>query len=269
MPATQTTRLGRKWLFKMLMFLVVALALAVWGYYDAAVSYPKRGARAAALAEFKFLDHVTQGGVRAAIVSFDPKQEFGRLSSAGAGLSMEDRLKQDWLTQLKLIGQLDATHTNIPDAIARRKQLTASVLTSAGQPVAAPPLAWYDIPLQWLICATGAGLALWLAFHIARVARRRYSWDDGEKRLYLPDGSSLVPADIAEFDKRKWDKFLIYLHIKPHHDRHGGRELMLDLYQHAPLEDWVLEMERIASPETAEPPPGRSTPEEEPAAAQG
>jgi hypothetical protein len=91
--------------------------------------------------------------------------------------------------------------------------------------------------------------------HIARVARRRYSWDDAEKRLFLPDGSSLVPADVAEFDKRKWDKFLIYLHVKPHHERHAGRELMLDLYQHAPLEDWVLEMERIASPETGEPPP--------------
>ncbi len=266
MPAKHTTTIGRKWLIKMTVFLVGALGLGAWGLYDAAVAYPRRGAQAAERLEFLYLDALTQRGTRTAIVSFEPEAEFRRLRAAKASLSPEERARFDWLEQLKIIGRLNEQHTRIPDAVARHKQLAARWLVGGNTPTA-PPLAWHDIKVQWAIAALGFGLALWLLVHVARVARRRYGWDPEEKRLYLPGGASLVPADVAEFDKRKWDKFLIYLKIKPHHERHGGRELTLDLYHHTPLEDWVLEMERIAFPENSRPPSHGGTPAEDAAGA--
>ncbi len=270
MPATQTTTLGRKWLIKMTVFLIAALGLGAWGLYDATIAYPNRGAAGAERLEFLYLDAVTQSGKRVAVVALDPspEAEFRRLRAARASLSAEDRLKHDWLEQLKIIGRLDSTHANVPDAVARWRALSARWLVSGKTPPAAP-LSWYDITVQWAIAALGFGLFVWLLQHVWRVARRRYSWDPEEKRLHLPDGASLVPADVAEFDKRKWDKFLIYLKIKPHHERHGGKELLLDLYHHTPLEEWVLEMERIAFPDSAKPPSHGGTPAGESSGAPG
>ncbi|MGH7132453.1 MAG: hypothetical protein ACREJO_10960, partial [Phycisphaerales bacterium] len=63
----------------------------------------------------------------------------------------------------------------------------------------------------------------------------------------FPDGKTIVPADIAEFDKRKWDKFYVTINLK------GGEARKLDLLRYVPLEEWVLAMERTAFPETAPP----------------
>lgn len=67
--------------------------------------------------------------------------------------------------------------------------------------------------------------------------------------LTLPGGESITPDDVAEFDKRKWDKFLFFFKIKPDHATLGGREIKLDLYQYVPLEDWAVAMHRHARPE--------------------
>lgn len=266
MPPTQTTTLGRKWLLKMSIFIVVGLVVAVWGYIDAAVAYPRRGARAAERLEFLYLDAVTERATRPASVSFDPVAELERLrreADLGA-IAAQDKLKLDWLAQLAIIGRLPE-RVSIPDAAARYTQLAGTWLTANGAPVNATPLSAFDIRVQWGICILGAALAAGLGLHVVRIRGRRFSWEPGEQRLTLPDGTPLVPADIAEFDKRKWDKFLIYLKIKPEHARLGGREIVLDLYQHAPLEDWVLEMERTAFPENSTPAPAEAPPADTPA----
>ena len=69
----------------------------------------------------------------------------------------------------------------------------------------------------------------------------------------LPGGQKVGPGDIAEFDKRKWDKFLVTLTIKDSHPTLGGQRVVVDLYRHEPVEDWILAMERTAFPETAGP----------------
>ncbi|MFM9996116.1 MAG: hypothetical protein ACKVU4_09980 [Phycisphaerales bacterium] len=262
MPATQTTTLGRKWLFKMCIFIAAGVILAAWGALDAGVVYPARGARAAERLEFLYLDAVTERGTRPVMVSFEPVAERDRLAKeAGLGaISAQDKLKLDWLGQLALIGKLGTERITIPDAAARYTELSKTWLTAGGTSGNAVPLASYDIPVQWGICILGAALAGWLTVHVVRVAGRKFCWDPGEKRLTLPDGSSLVPGDIAEFDKRKWDKFLIFLKVKAGHDRLGGREMVLDLYHHAPLEDWVLEMERTAFPENTASAPTEAPP---------
>lgn len=270
MPATQTTRIGRKWLLKMTFFLVLCLGTAIWFGKDAAIGYPKRGRRAAERLEFLYLDAVTQRGTHAAIVSFDPVAEYRRLDAArrAGTLSDEERTKYEWLSQLKIVGALQR-QPGIPDAVARYRELAPKWLAEGGKTPPAAPLNSYDILVQWAIAAAALVLAVWLIVHVARVALRRYSWDPQEKRLYLPDGSTLVPADVAEFDKRKWDKFLIYLKIQPSHERHGGKELLLDLYHHDPLEDWVLEMERIAFPDSTPPPSHGGTQAQNPEVADG
>lgn len=253
MPATQTTTLGRKWLLKMALFLIAGVVLAAWGIVDAAVWYPHRGARAASRLEFEYLSLLTDAGKRAASVSFEPVAEFDRLRLAArmGAVSDAERARYAWLEQLAIIGRLGPAPVQIPDAVARFNELKPAWQRADGTAKPVTALSWYDIYVQWIIAAAGGVLALGVAAQIARVRARRYGWEPAERRLHLPDGSTLVPADVAEFDKRRWDKFLIYLKIKPGHERHAGRELMLDLYHHTPLEEWVLEMERIAFPENS------------------
>lgn len=266
MPATHTTSLGRKWLVKMVVFTLFCFGFALYGLYDAAYAYPNRARQAAELSLFNYLDAVTDQGKRyAAIAPFDPAQELTRLrdNRAAGRLAPEDAPKLVWLEQLSILGELDAERTRIGDPVEKFNELRPRWIKSDGTPRRATALSWYDIPVQWLITIVCGALTLWLGFLFFSVASRKYRWDPQEQRLHLPDGSSLVPADIEEFDKRKWDKFLIYLKIRPGHQRHAGRELKLDLYRHHPLEDWILEMERTAFPENQHPKTADAPPEEQ------
>ena len=55
-------------------------------------------------------------------------------------------------------------------------------------------------------------------------------------------------ADVFRVDKRKWDKFIVFLRIKGSHPQLGGQEVRIDTYQHSLVEDWVLAMEEKAFP---------------------
>lgn len=266
MPSMQTTTLGRKWLVKMLIFTAVGVGLAVWGLIDASVVYPARGARAAEHFRFLYVDARTQGGTVPASIEFDPVDEFSRLDTARklGPLTPADQHKFGWLEQLRIIGRLGPQRVSIPDAVNEFHALAAKWRQANGSTRAAVPLSAYDLAIQWGMCGLGVVISGLLGMHVLRVSRRRYSWDPEAKRLTLPDGSSLTPSDVTEFDKRKWDKFLIFLRVREGHDRHGGRELKLDLYHHAPLEEWVLEMERTAFPENLPPEEPTGAPATEP-----
>ncbi|MCU0688564.1 MAG: hypothetical protein MUE97_02320, partial [Phycisphaerales bacterium] len=106
--------------------------------------------------------------------------------------------------------------------------------------------AGWDIPFQWFITVVGFLGAIWVLFNIARTKAKVYRWDPATSRLTLPSGTSLVPADITEFDKRKWHKFFVTL-VTTRGDRHE-----LDLYKYEPLEEWILAMEDIRFPEVPE-----------------
>lgn len=88
-----------------------------------------------------------------------------------------------------------------------------------------------------------------MLLHIIAVASKKYTWEPASLRLGVPGGSSVVPADVELFDRRKWDKFLVFLKIKPEHPQLGGKEIKLDLYQYEPLEAWYEQMHRSARPE--------------------
>lgn len=109
----------------------------------------------------------------------------------------------------------------------------------------AKPLSSYDMAVQWIFVTVGIGGGLYLAVVLLRAASTKYRWDPGAKRLELPGGRAIVPADLKDVDKRKWHKFYVTLNLN------DGSNVELDLYKFDPLEAWVLEMERTAFPDRA------------------
>jgi hypothetical protein len=258
--------LNRPWVLKMLIFIVVVLAFGTWGLYDAMIAYPARGEKYADWAQWQYL----QASVQADQEEFgwtlnnasvtDPVAELEHLKSEEESARNQEAAQNpdsrshkravakitrgNWLEGLKLIGKLDAEHTTIENPRQRLESLQTT-WSSSTQP---KPLHRLDIPMQWGIMAVCYAVGLYLIVLFLRVATKSYTWDPAEQRLTLPGGASLVPADLAEVDKRKWDKFIVFLKVREGHDKLGAQEVRIDTYRHANVEGWILEMERTAFP---------------------
>ncbi len=277
------TTLHKPWLFKIVVMTVVVLGFGSWGLFDALVAYPKRGADSASFLEREYLAAADQadreepgvmlrteqaGDTQRGVSLADPAAELKRLAQGDVRKSIDEDAKnpssrqtlraqmllarERWLTALSRIGELRPERTTFEDPRAKLAELT-TLWQTRPRP---SPLASYDIPSQWIIagaCYVWGAYLLWL---FATVASKSYRWDAEEQRLTLPGGASLVPADLAEVDKRKWDKFIVSLMVKPGHERLGGQAVKVDTYRYAKLEDWILEMEAAAFPDTVEPAEG-------------
>jgi len=274
--------LGKRWVFKMLVFIVVLGAVGAWGFYDATVVYPARGERYASWGEWQYLVAAQQADTESFGVFLnessvpDPVQELDRLNKpetrdrnvadanseqSGRRLRAQMALARvRWLEGLKVIGQLKPERTKIDSPRQRLTELQQA-WASGNQP---KPLSWYDLPSQWVFFFGGMGGAVLLLIHVLRVAMKKYVWHPHDKRLVLPGGHELTPETLGEVDKRKWDKFIVYLRGKEGHPTLGTREVRVDTYQHALVEDWILEMEKAAFGEDADEPAGSSADEEEP-----
>lgn len=260
----EQTQINPKWLWKMVIIAVFLVGFGAWGLYDATIAYPKRGINYAEYAEWEYLRTIKQADSawdRAAVK--DPAAELARLDErlrAKTNVSAIEKTRHEWLQALNVIGHLQPQLTDIADPIKRFDQLNTDWTTSSGTAKSSPKkLAGWDIPVQWLITFLGFGLGLYLVGLILVVKRIRYGWEPASQTLTLPSGATLTPADIADFDKRKWHKYLIFLKIRPGVPQVGGQELRFDLLRYARLEEWVLAMEKTAFPENqasaAEPPP--------------
>jgi hypothetical protein len=256
-PQLMRTSLSRRWVIKMSLVTAGLVAFGTWGLWDALVKYPQRGQRHADHCRLEYLRSADASGQisRHSLTVADPAMEMSRLQerrrTPGApALTDLEQSRLTWLTALSRIGRLREAETAFagPDAPDPRDQLAELERRTAGR--ATPkPLSTYDIPAQWAFVGIGYGGGLAMIALFLSVARRTYEWDPVEQRLVLPGGESLVPADLAEVDKRKWDKFYVFLVVGPRHARLGGKAVRLDLYRHVPLEDWVMTMERTAFPE--------------------
>lgn len=260
----QRAPLMRKWVLKMAVFVAVLFGFGCWALYDALWLYPERQRDYASFKEYDYLVLARDaGGAQLDRVGIaDPRAELDRLRKlqreTGA-LTGLDAARSAWLEALAVINHLDGPrHTDIPrpnaaDARSRLAELETRWKTASGEKRKSPkPLTRWDIPSQWAILVVCWGIMLYLVGLLFRTAGQKFTWDPAQQRLTLADGSSIVPADIEDFDKRKWDKFLIFLKIRPGHDKHAGKELKLDLYRHDKLEGWVLEMEKTRFPERVE-----------------
>jgi hypothetical protein len=288
-PTSERSQLSRKWTLKIGIIGLALFALGLWGVWDAAIKFPNAGAEAAEYLEFQYLKEVRSehrefaASVPSSSDQRTPSQRLRDLSEKsdqGAALSAADRQLRGWLDQLKIIGRLEpaSESTQIPRADFRKDehgqpvqvkdygQRLADLQTKWSTANTPTPQSTHDIHIQWLIAAGGLGVGGWMLALLLAARTKVYRWNAPEQRLTFPDGTSLVPSDIAEFDKRKWHKLFITLKVRPTHPQLGGKEVEIDLLRYEPVEDWVLTMERTAFPEDA---PPASPPSEAPAPAAG
>lgn len=263
MAFQEVTTPNRPWLTKLLAFLVVTVLVGGYFLYDGSVAYPARGKRYASFLQFQYLQAAQQETMLPTQISVEhPVDELKRLKDLGAKATAAEGKRLEWLEALAVVNHLKPEFTAMSNPAETLQKLQAEWTTSKGARNAPKPLSSYDIKVQLLIAGVCLFVAAMMLVHILRTVAKKYRWDAETKTLQLPDGSTLSPADIEDFDKRKWDKFLIFLKVKPGHAKHGGKELKLDLYQHAPLETWILAMEQAAFPDRVPP----AAPPEAPAA---
>jgi hypothetical protein len=262
--APRRAPLRRAWVLKMLIMIVVLLGFGSWGLYDAISVYPKRGERYASYREMQYLEAAVAAereefGVFSprGVTVVDPAAERARLgeietlrklaadssdpTSPRALRATMQVARKNWLEALATIRQLTPERTTFEDP---RVRLEALKQMWAGQTSAPKGLSWYDIPSQWLIMVVCWAVALWMIVVFLRTLAQRFVFEPAAKALTIPGGQTIVPADFAErIDRRKWDKFIAFVRIRPEHAGLGGRELRFDTYRHAELEEWLLTME--------------------------
>ncbi len=257
------TVLNRTWLIKVVVMTIVLIGFGSWGLYDAIAAYPARGKAYAQYSLFQYLqaaaeaDEKEERGVLRREASVEnPAQELEELranrdaiardaatESSGRYFRAQMELARlDWLTALSRVDMLQAENT----VFEFPRQVLDELRTEWNARNPPSPLAFYDIPSQWIIMVICYAFSIHLILLFFRVSSKSYRWDPAEKRLTFPGGASIVPADLEEVDKRKWDKFIVFLKIKPDHPNLAGEAIKVDTYRYALLEDWILEMESIA-----------------------
>lgn len=281
-PTTGTVRarVHRNWVLKMAAIAAVMLGLGAWGVYDAFWAYPDRGHRAARFLEWQYLQKLRETNRLSQASVPDPAAALKDLQRREAA---KDRLSDAEVAQLQWLEALRNTYANRPEFTTyprtnpreevgspdeRLAALGTEWTQSTGNKKAPTPLTFYDIPMQWVFMIVGFGFGGYLVVLMLKVFGQKYLWDPANKVLTLPDGVKIGLNDIADFDKRAWQKYIIYLQMKPGHPSLGGKELRLDLLRHRQLEDWVLEMERTLFPDRAEPTPAADEAKPEPAPAE-
>lgn len=243
----QETKVNNKWSIKILIFMILLAGLGVWGLVDATIVYPARGAAAAEWAEREYLAAAADSGEMLRVDVNDPEGELERLEaqedalrsqvaqqSPGSRGALTQIKRMEWLQSLRIINRLDPQFTTF-DNPSERLELLSAAHANRNQP---KPLAAFDIPMQWVFVAIGFGGALWLLYLLVSVSRRKYRYEPESHTLHLPCGKTITPEQIAQVDKRKWDKFIVVLRLD---DKSSHR---LDLLRYTPLEEWVLEMEK-------------------------
>jgi hypothetical protein len=253
------TKPNRPWAIKLLIYMVVVGAIGAWFHYDATVAYPNRGRADASYRLWTYLERARESGrLRLSeLQDADPGAELARLDgrySEGQDIGDFAAAKREWYRSLSVLGKLD--EATVSAQLTENPNSRLDELRNEWQgPGARPqpkPLHAYDLKIQGgiaIVCYLGV---LGMLIHMGRVMMVKYEWEPAEKRLHLPGGVSITPYDLEDVDKRKWHKFIVFLKIKKGHGNLGGKELRLDLYQYAGLEEWVLEMERTAFPDRVE-----------------
>ncbi len=271
MADVQTTRLSRKWLLKISIFLIGLPVFGLLGLYDGLIKYPKRGERDAAVRLMQFLEtHPTFTKIENPAQTFTDLKE--RAESGERPLTDEDRARLEFLAAMDRLWRLDAETLALPitdpdgepktwdirrgeaftldeggqrqyDLVSQTRSELKAYWDTAKKP--APLDSKFDIGFQWGLVIVCFGLWPWPIWLVLRAARTRYKWNESERRLILPDGSSFTPDDIEDLDKTRWHKFYVTVHLK------DGGERTFDLLRFEPLEEWIVRMERTRFPDRA------------------
>lgn len=254
--------LNPRWTIKLFVITFFVIGFGALGLYDAVKKYPERGQRYADWAKMQYLDAAKAAGSeefglfeRKSSIP-DPVTEFNELNEPtrrqqnlvdAANQGSSNRLRStmrnaryDWLKGLKTIGQLTPENTIIEFPNDELTELKARWGSTSSVP---RPLKGYDIPSQWAIMIVCWGIGFWMLLNIIKVIGQKYSWEAESMTLTVPGSISITPENLEEVDKRKWDKFIVFLKLNDSHPTHAGKEIKVDTYQHALVEDWILAME--------------------------
>lgn len=250
------TRVAKRWMRKMVIFLIVCFGLGTWGWIDAAWIYPDRGERYSQFMLAQYLEHADKIGVlpiaRRVNVD-DPAAALADLQARQDDLDEFETFRLIWLRSLEPIHgkpltalteqnqemaarpaeQREDTVTVFVDPAAEYAELSAE-LQGASPP---KPLSQTDIAVQWLICAAGYIGALFIIVRIVQTKSTVYRYEPAAHRLILPGGKTITPDEIEVVDKSKWHKFFVTLDLK------DGSSHKFDLLRFEPLEEWILDME--------------------------
>ncbi|MDF1869587.1 MAG: hypothetical protein P1U30_04275 [Phycisphaerales bacterium] len=257
--------LNPKWSIKLGIITFFVIGFGALGLYDATVKYPARGERFADWAKWQYLDAAKnasseQFGLFERETSVtDPESELARLKESeerrrnatdAQNQSSNRRLRAtmyntrlEWLQALQTVSQLTPEYTTIENPGETLTSLQAKWTSADSIP---KPLKSYDIPSQWGILVICWGVGAWMLLNIFKVITQKFSWDAETMTFTVPGGIEITPAHLEEVDKRKWDKFIVFLKLNSTHPSHAGKEIKVDTYQHALVEDWILAMEKKA-----------------------
>jgi len=246
------TKASPKWLGKQMIFILLVAGFAMWALVDATYVYPKRGEQAADFLKMQYLKAALAPGVLERTSVEDPVADLEALSTRekAASLSPVEKARLEWLGALRNASRLDSSRTQIGEPRAMLSTLEKRFSNTKESPKA---LSRLDIPVQWAIFAACGAIALGMVYVLFRTVGTVFRFDPATKTLTLPNGNAIAAKDVAVFDKRKWDKFLIFLKVREGAPALSGQEVRLDLLRHVPLEDWVLDMEKTAFPPADEP----------------
>jgi len=246
------TKAAPKWLGKQMVFILLVAGFAMWALVDATIVYPNRGEQAADFLKMQYLKAALAPGVLERTSVEDPEADLKALSEKQrkASLSPVEKARLEWLGALRNASRLSASKTNIGEPRAALAELEKRFNKADQAPKA---LSRLDIPVQWAIFVFCGVITLAMVYVLIRAVGTVYRFEPVTRTLTLPSGESIAAKDVAVFDKRKWDKFLIFLKVREGAPALGGQEVRLDLLRHVPLEDWVLEMEKTAFPPAEEP----------------
>lgn len=248
--AVQTTKISGKWMFWQVLYLFVLTGFAGWCYIDGAHWLPDRGRADASYKAKVYLEAATKAEfLRSEFSIADPATEFQALtkdesnlrarSGGGDGsarVALAKLAALEWLTSLNRVGMLTPDNTTFNDPPANLRELSSKWATLSPP----KPLAAYDIFFQWVMLAAALAVDLLVIIVLARTITTRFKFDPDTNTLTLPNGKNITPADLAEVDKRKWEKLRCSLVLT------DGQSIPLDLLRYVPLEEWVLTLEKAA-----------------------
>ncbi|MEO1007302.1 MAG: hypothetical protein AAFX79_01915 [Planctomycetota bacterium] len=265
MAETQSARLSPRYWIKQTLIGLVALGIGLWGLLDLFWIYPERARGFAQYMEWRYLDFLNDpgsgAGVNLGIASVpDPQQTLDELGQPGYNRNPEDLgdHRGNWLDAVSIAYTLDAAYTTYPRENPDEGEIGSPYdrydeLAAEWQGVdrsrAPKRKSEFDFAVQWPIFLIGVGGAAVCFFGLARAVGTRYAWDADAKKLTLPGGIDVAPEHIEEFDKRKWHRFYVELQLTKDHPSHAGQSVKVDLYKHEPVEQWILELERIRFPD--------------------
>lgn len=288
---TQTTRLGRNWLIKTLLFLLLLVGFGCWGLADALYFYPKRGEMDAARRLKDYLDASAKAGTLTPdqLKLSDPAAAYADLRSREENIAARARVESPdgraarveetrltWLDSLNRMWALRAeprlVHTQKAAPGAPEVRYYFDMRTGDGYALGAGgvekrPLT-PDALLKVLSSATNtsnpvtplSGFDMLTQWVFVVIGFGGGAWmlltlvrAASKKYRWQSDTQTLTMPDGKTVTPAELKELDKRLWHKFFAVMHvkDGRAYKLDLLRYQPLEDWVLAMEKKAFPETA------------------